>query len=252
VDERLQIVESVTLVFNNDWPPFERDFDGVTMVLVPAGCFMMGSEDGEDNEEPVHEQCFDAPFWIDKFEVTNEQYGSASTGDSCSNSSSEADQPRNCVNWFEALEHCESRDARLPTEAEWEYAARGPDNLTYPWGNENEYDAAKAISFGDPTYGGNQTAPVGSRPEGMSWVGAYDMSGNVSEWTNTIYDQDNYPYPYAADDGRENASSEARRILRGGSFYSPPFALGGANRRARPPDGPDNSVGFRCVRPPSQ
>ena len=227
---------------NADWTPVERDFGGVTMMLVPAGCFMMGSKDGGSDETPVHEQCFDVPFWIDKYEVTNTQYGSSGRW-------SEDNLPREIVSWFDAIEHCESRGAQLPTEREWEYAARGPDGLVYPWGNT--YDAALVIGEDDPTYDDTRTAPVGSRPGGASWVGAMDMSGNVWEWVNTIYDQANYPYPYATDDGRESTDGDARRVLRGGAFDYDPYSLRAAGRAYGLPTG-GYGVGFRCLRPPSQ
>ncbi|TVR19435.1 MAG: hypothetical protein EA396_12540, partial [Anaerolineaceae bacterium] len=160
---------------NDDWTPVERDFDGITMVQVPAGCFMMGY-DGEGGE-----QCFDEPFWIDKYPVTNRQYGSSGfwSGD---------DLPRESVNWFDARDFCEARGGRLPTEAEWEYSARGPDGWIYPWGNE--FFANNVVNSG------GRTADVGSRPGGVSWVGALDMSGNVWEWTSSLFE----PYPYDADD----------------------------------------------------
>ena len=82
---------------NSAWMPVEREFGGVAMMLVPAGCFMMGSEDGDDDERPVEEQCIEEPFWIDKYEVTNAQYGGASTSENCNTASSEPQQPRNCV-----------------------------------------------------------------------------------------------------------------------------------------------------------
>ncbi|HEC21824.1 MAG TPA: TIR domain-containing protein, partial [Chloroflexi bacterium] len=175
---------------NDGWTPFIQEFEGVPMALVPAGCFQMGSANEESNEQPVHEVCFEEPFWIDVYEVTNARYGSAG----CEEYSSEDDQPRNCVNWFEAVAHCESRGARLPTEAEWEYAARGPDGLLYPWGDE--FVALNAV-YGDDS--GGRPAVVGSRPGGVSWVGALDMSGNLWEWVSSIYAF----YPYDPDDGRE-------------------------------------------------
>ncbi|MEM6283770.1 MAG: SUMF1/EgtB/PvdO family nonheme iron enzyme, partial [Chloroflexota bacterium] len=202
---------------NADWTPIERDFDGVTMVLVPAGCFMMGSNEQGD-EQPVHEQCFDEPFWIDKYEVTNAQIGS--TG--CSDWSSEPDQPRNCIDWFGAQAHCESWGAHLPTEREWEYAARGPDSWVYPWGNAFVADNAVYSSNS-----GGRTAPVGSRPGGVSWVGAYDMSGNVWEWVSSLYRD----YEYDASDGREDMTNRTdRRVLRGGSWSSEHGSLRSALR----------------------
>ncbi len=92
---------------NADWTPYEEDFNGVTMVLVPAGSFMMDSDAGHDDEQPVHEQHLDQPFWIDKYEVRNEQYDSIG----CEDWSSEPEQPRNCVNWLEARDHCTVRNA---------------------------------------------------------------------------------------------------------------------------------------------
>lgn len=221
---------------NSDWVPQEEKFGNVTMVLVPRGCFMMGTDDIYDDEEPLHEQCFDEPFWIDKFEVTNEQYGS--TG--CVSSSPSDEHPRNCVSWFDAYNFCEAHGGRLPTEAEWEYAARGPDSLMFPWGN----------SFIDlnTVYGGNSTqaAVVGSRPSGASWVGAMDMSGNLWEWTSSLY----LDYPYDADDGREDESElNLSRVWRGGAWNQ--GVLESMRLPARFHYGPDVAnflIGFRCVR----
>jgi hypothetical protein len=225
---------------NAEWQPYSETFDGIEMVLVPAGCFMMGSEDGDSDEQPVHEQCFDEPFWIDKTEVTNQQYGSVG----CEAYSSEPNQPRNCVNWFDAKAYCEARGGRLPTEAEWEYAARGPDSLIYPWGNTFVVNYVVYVSNSN-----NQTAVVGSRPAGASWVGAWDMSGNVWEWTSTIYEQDRFPYPYRADDGRENdGDTNSVRVLRGGSFNYFDDGLRAALRYWHYPNLTDNGGGFRCVR----
>jgi formylglycine-generating enzyme required for sulfatase activity len=162
------------------WAERVRDIDGVRMALVPPGCFIMGGEDGEDDEKPPHTQCFNQPFWIDVTEVSNAVYGSSGyfSGD---------DQPRESVNWSDAQAYCEKRGGRLPTEAEWEYAARGPASLTYPWGNEFVND--NAVSSWQET--ARQTEVVGSKPGGVSWVGALDMAGNVWEWTSRLY----APYP---------------------------------------------------------
>jgi hypothetical protein len=197
---------------NAEWTPYIQEFDGVPMALVPVGCFEMGSEDGNDNEQPVHTQCIEEPFWIDVHEVTNEQYGELPTGDFCLDVSSEPDQPRVCVDWFAATAHCEDRGARLPTEAEWEYAARGPDSLVYPWGNEWNPDNA---NWGETEP--DETFAVGSFPAGASWVDAQDMTGNVWEWTSSLYED----YPYDSEDGREDDTGDrtgVRRVLRGGSF----------------------------------
>lgn len=220
---------------NDDWIPIEQVFDGVTMVLVPAGCFNMG-ENGEGGT-----QCFDEPFWIDKYEVTNEQYDVVSTDNYCTQYSSEPDQPRNCVDWFAASDFCESRAARLPTEAEWEYAARGVDSWVYPWGNA--YDSSLVIGEDDPIYGDISTAPVGSRPEGVSWVGAMDMSGNVFEWVSSWY----LDYPY--EEGHEDdIDTYNYRVLRGGSFFNASVGMQSLGRSRGNPSVDYNYFGFRCAR----
>ncbi len=232
---------------NVDWTPVEQEFNGVTMVLVPAGCFMMGGAEGSTNEHPVHKQHFDTPFWIDKTEVTRAQYQACVAAGVCeetpiSDYSTEDDQPINHVMWDQAQIYCAWRDARLPTEAEWEYAARGPDGLVYPWGNE--YDGSKVIGWDDPTYSYKSTAPVGSRPDGQSWVGALDISGNVLEWVSSLYKD----YPYKADDGRELSEGMAVHVLRGGSFVNSTFILRGAYRYLNYPKHDYYNYGFRCAR----
>lgn len=221
------------------WEPVIEVFEGVEMVLVPAGCFYMGSN-VHSNEQPIHEVCFEDSFWIDKYEVTNEQYGS--TG--CESTSSEPAQPRNCVAWLEALAHCQVRGALLPTEAEWEYAAAGSDSLAFPWGDE--YLSTNVIGVFDEEYGGESTASVGSRPDGASWVGALDMSGNVWEWTSTMYAD----YPYVETDGRENMENEISiRVLRGGSAYNYRYYLRSAVRDRNIQSLVNSDfIGFRCAR----
>ena len=179
---------------NSDWTPVERDFNNTTMVLVPAGSFKMGSENGRNDESPAHTQIFANPFWIDKTEVTRGAYDKCVSDGACefiSNNSlsKNANQPINFVNWYKATAYCKWQGMRLPTEREWEYAARGPSGFTYPWGNE--FDENKLHYYQNP---GSKTIPVGNYPSGASWVGALDMAGNVHEWTSSLYKD----YPYRA------------------------------------------------------
>lgn len=255
---------------NAVWSPVTRDFDGVEMVLVPAGRFRMGSTEAEideayevcrsaswvcetsygrqwyASEAPRHEIVVDEPFWIDRYEVTNGQFDGLGGVAAEPSHWVDDDRPRETVNWFEAADFCESREARLPTEAEWEYAARGPDGLTYPWGRgfvEGNVVYEATASAG--------TAPVGSRPGGVSWVGALDMSGNVEEWVNSFY----FAYPYDSEDGREAAFRiNASRSKRGGSWTNWGTGIGNTSfLRAAYRSGQDAqwgnyALGFRCVR----
>ncbi|MCP4542858.1 MAG: SUMF1/EgtB/PvdO family nonheme iron enzyme [Chloroflexi bacterium] len=226
---------------NGEWDPHMQEIDGVEMVLVPAGCFMMGDVDGESDENPVHEICFDNPFLIDRYEVTNAQF--ASFGGQAHQDSRWPDDnhPRERITWFEARTFCNVRGGRLPTEAEWEYAAAGPESWKFSWGNDFVTENA--------VHGGNsdtQTAPVGSKPGGVSWVGALDVIGNVWEWTHSI----NMAYPYDPEDGRESgAATGVERVARGGSWNQDyAIALRTANRFTTEPNRTFLDFGVRCVR----
>jgi len=227
---------------NADWTPIERDFDGVMMVLVPAGCFMMGSTNSED-EEPLHEQCFDEPFWIDKYEVTQAQFERLGGTQAEEPRFTGSNRPVERITWFEARDFCKQRDSELPTEAEWEYAARGPDGLVYPWGNT--WNANNAVTYRSSSQG---TANVGGLLAGVSWVGALDMSGNVWEWTHSLSES----YPYDAEDGREadtGTRTDVRRVLRGGSWDNDNTDhLRAAYRNWYNPDNWFDDFGFRCAR----
>ncbi len=203
------------------------------MVLVPAGCFTMGNNDGRRDERPASQICFQKAFWIDRTEVTNAQYGSEGHF-------SGPNRPRENLLWSEARDFCAKQGDRLPTEAEWEYAARGPDSYIYPWGNAlNDNDLV--FDRNDP----GTTEDVGSKPGGISWVGALDMAGNVFEWVSSIYK----PYPYNASDGRENPNdTTSPRVYRGGNRSYLDFAAGATMRFHMDPDGRDWFVGFRCAR----
>jgi formylglycine-generating enzyme required for sulfatase activity len=247
---------------NDEWVPVIREFDGIPMALVPAGCFTMGSTDEQieiyltmlnrrglyTDEQPSHQQCFDEPFWIDVYEVTNGFYGSYGLWH-------DNDQPRESVNWFEADLYCRGRGMRLPSEVEWEYAARGPDNLLYPWGNTFDGNRLNFCDFNcqnpgaDPSYDDGYlfTAPVGSYPEGVSWVGTMDMAGNVWEWVSSIL----LPYPYDPGDGREVGAEQDRtslRMVRGGGRLDPDYEVRSANRNERMPTDFDSRFGIRCAR----
>lgn len=229
VVEEIDVASIEPVPTNVEWRPVVQTIDGTDMALVPPGCFQMGLDNGI-MPMMVHEVCFDAPFWIDVYEVTNEQYGTAgyAQGD---------DFPRDNVTWAEAANHCIQRGARLPTEAEWEYAARGPDGLDYPWGDT--FDETLVIYQGSSEL---SAASVGSLPAGASWVGALDMSGNVAEWVNSHFE----PYPYDASDGREDPGS-GERVVRGGAYTDDPDLLRAGQRAPLNPGNTYNSLGFRCA-----
>ncbi|MBX3062588.1 MAG: formylglycine-generating enzyme family protein [Anaerolineae bacterium] len=217
---------------NDDWTPLIQEFDGVEMVQVPPGCFTMGSSDGRRDERPPNQQCFTSSFWVDRYEVSNVEYGSSGHFDGDL-------RPRENLTWFEARDFCARRGARLPTEAEWEYAARGPDNLIYPWGNRFidaylQYDRRS-----------EETADVNKFPGGASWVGALNLSGNVWEWVSSAYK----PYPYDAADGRENVDdATVKRVFRGGWLSYQDGGTSAVMRFRLEPDGRDWHLGFRCAR----
>lgn len=233
------------IVYNAQWTPISQSFSGVEMVLVPRGCFTMGRESTNDayaEEKPISHQCFDKPFWIDRYEVTNEQFNGLAGQAERASGNEDPEYPRENVTWFEAATFCASRGGRLPTETEWEYAARGPEGLFFPWGDR----WVTGNSVWQNTSGGN-TDPVGGRPEGISWVGAYDMVGNVWEWTASIYAD----YPYDPLDGRESleGSSDTERVLRGGAFYAfEESVLNAVNRFKYAANRREDSFGIRCIR----
>jgi formylglycine-generating enzyme required for sulfatase activity len=228
---------------NSEWEVITQTFDDVEMVLVPIGCFMMGT-DGLSDENPAHEQCFDQPFWIDKYEVTNTQFELLSGQSENASQWNEPLRPREHITWFEALAFCEGkRGVRLPSEREWEYAARGPESLIYPWG-----DSFTTSNTVYTTNSGGGTAEVGSKEEGVSWVGAFDLSGNVMEWTSTIYSQGDFRYPYKVDDGREDLGIFRQRVLRGGSWNEGQNNMRAGYRYNFAPDSQTWATGFRCAR----
>jgi formylglycine-generating enzyme required for sulfatase activity len=221
---------------------FVQAFNGVEMVLVPAGCFRMGNDD-EREASPSYHQCFVVPFWIDKYEVTNQQFNFLGRVSGLESKWIEPQRPRERITWFEARDFCQKRGMRLPTEREWEYAARGPDALLYPWGNNFVPRNLVYSSNSD-----EQTASAGSHPNGKSWVGALDMAGNVWEWTGSWYAD----YPYDVNDGREDQSSKSdaytERAVRGGSWYDVMKDVRTYHRHRNFPEFTNHNIGFRCAR----
>lgn len=230
-----------------DWQPIIRDFDGVPMVLVPVGCFDMGSITGADDEQPVHTHCFETPFWIDRYEVAQADFTRLRGIKAQPSGILGPDLPVTNITWFEARDFCALRGARLPYEGEWEYAARGPEALIYPWGNDFDGERVNYQDADDATWlDGYQTAaPVAAFPQGASWVGAEQLAGNVWEWTSSAY----AAYPYIRTDGRQSPpAATARHSLRGGSWQDSAATMRAANRSTYIVNEYYITVGFRCVR----
>jgi eukaryotic-like serine/threonine-protein kinase len=200
-----------------------RGNDGAAMVFVPAGEFTMGNDNGGANAKPVHQVYIDA-YWVDVYEVTNALYKRCVDAGSCRPPASSAsakqasyfgnpqfdNYPVTYVGWEDAKAYCAWAGKRLPTEAEWEKAARGTDARVYPWGNE--WDGTKAnveLRVGD-------TTPVGRYPAGASPYGALDMAGNVWEWVADWYDSTYYAHSPSRNPA--GPSSGQYRVLRGGGW----------------------------------
>lgn len=237
----------------------------MAMVFVPAGDFTMGSPPGVGfaEEQPVHTVYLSA-YWMDRTEVTSAmmQQFANETGYPAAFYTISPNHPAINMNWSDAVAYCEWAGRRLPTEAEWEKAARGTDARMYPWGNtitgaELAYcdancrvsSAGESLNDGLGIYG---IAPVGNYPQGASPYGALDMAGNVSEWVADWYDTS-----YYSRSPRENPQgpdSGSQRVQRGG-FWHPETWTGfrSSLRGNQPPEGWSGSaptlggLGFRCA-----
>jgi len=221
------------------------------MALIPAGFFVMGSSSGPANERPEHPVLLDA-FYMDRREATNAQYRACVAAGGCTPGQSRSsatytgyrddpafdNYPVIGVDWTQADAYCNWAGKRLPTEAEWEYAASGPENFTWPWGNT--FDASLSAASA------NDVQAVGSYPGGASPFGILDMAGNVTEWVADVYDPAFY-----ADSPASNPRGEGEgptRIYRGGSFGNPEGAFYTTSRRyLKSRSFSDVDIGFRCA-----
>ncbi len=236
------------------------------MVEIPAGAYTMGRDDGPADERPAHQITLPA-YQIDRLPVTNARFAefldSAGTHNTRGERWFDFDDPDARVHraggkwaadkgyenhpvvevtWAGARDYCAWRGKRLPTEAEWEKAARGTDGRRHPWGNSapNRTRAQFAARF-------NETAPVDVFPGGASPYGVLGMAGNAWEWVSSAY----RPYPYDARDGREDPAVGPVRGTRGGGHDSPAEEITTTQRGrtlSRNPASGHHNIGFRCAR----
>ncbi|MBL8131289.1 MAG: SUMF1/EgtB/PvdO family nonheme iron enzyme [Anaerolineae bacterium] len=258
------------------------DAYGIAQVYVPAGCFMMGIslEQAQSaaaqnpprwvaaalpSEQPQHEVCLSVGFWLDQYEVTNAAFqafvdaGGYTTPELWSTQGQRwleraavdtlpvacegddvPDAPRACVTWYEAEAYAIWRGGLLPTEAQWEWAARGPEGRIYPWGDE--WDPARANVVDSAG-----VVPVGSTPDGESWVGAQDMAGNVMEWARNWWTPN---YRGAERDDPQGPETGRIKPERGGWWGSNPTVARTTYRHYEdPPSYQDHHIGLRAMTP---
>ncbi len=283
IEPTATILPSATIVPATEVPQAGEarvsDIDQMEQVYIPAGEFLMGSNDAEAPttitdwhdypEIPQHAIYLDG-YWFDKYEVTNGQYAlcveaggceplpsfSSETRPSYYDNPEYSNYPVIWVNWYMAQAYCQWSGRRLPSEAEWEKAARGTGGNKYPWGNDfltdplaNERanwcdkNCPRTFAISGWNDGYADTAPVGSYPAGASPYGVMDMSGNVWEWTTTIISL----YPYDPYDGREDQEVVADRIWRGGPYSNGMWYLRATVRHFSPQWYWNLNLGFRCA-----
>ena len=231
-----------------------REKDGAEMIYIPAGSFEMGSNLGPEDEKPLREVSLDG-YWIDKFEVTNELYQKCVAEGVCKEPSqfdsntrasyysnpSYNNYPVIFVDWNQAKTYCQWAGADLPSEAQWEKAARGTNGSEFPWGNARPNRPFG--TFVDPNM--RDTSEVGLYPDGASFYGVMDMAGNVWEWVDDWYDTYYDPNEVENPTGPETGDY---RIRRGGGWYSESSQLRLAYRSNYAlPEAVDRGVGFRCA-----
>lgn len=225
---------------------------GGVMVYVPAGEFMMGCSPSDSqcefDENPAHSVYLDE-YYIDKYEVSQGEYNACVSAGQCRPNEKYDGftgdrQPVVGVSWNDAKIYCEWSGKRLPTEAEWEKAARGADGRIYPWGNEKASCSHAVMDDGGEGCGRKATLPVGSKLSNASPYGALDMAGNAWEWVSDWYDEKYYSNSPARNP--KGPSSEQYRILRGGSWFNVPSSLRLSKRSYYTPGLRYSYYGFRC------
>lgn len=254
------------------------DDHGVAQVWVPAGSFLMGTDDTDPTgelappdwarfelaaERPQHEVALSSGYWIDRTEVTNEAFGAFVAAGGYQDRSFWSDagwtwvsgreatdlpascvdarpaHPRVCITWYEAEAYAAWRGGALPTEAQWEYAARGPSSSIFPWGDG--WDPAKTNLVDS-----EGLTPVGSFPDGASWVGAVDMSGNAMEWVADWYSGSYYKQEIR--DDPTGPPTGSKKVEKGGWWGSVPYVARSAYRHFEdPPTYQDHHIGVRIV-----
>ncbi len=215
------------------------------LILIPAGSFLMGEDSGRASNQPQREVYLDA-YYIQKTEVTVSQFLEflAATDYRSIGWQDLPEDPSNLpatrVLWRDADVYCEWLGLRLPTEAEWEKAARGTGGRFYPWGNDWQPRNADGADSGF-----DDVRPVGSYPQGASPYGLLDMSGNAAEWVSDYYDA--AYYTYSPSENPQGTSIVLDHVLRGGSFASSPEKLTTFFRNSSHSVLPNPRVGFRCA-----
>jgi formylglycine-generating enzyme required for sulfatase activity len=237
--------------------------DGAPMILIPAGPFTMGSNEGLPNERPEHQVSLDV-YYIDQYEITAGRYQkfieSANRNvpptwdDEAAQSLS--DHPAVGMSWSAAAAYCKWVGRRLPTEAEWEKAARGTDGRRYPWGHMQPFVDIANYNRGLWVSEAVTLVPVNSGTEGMSVrhglkeggkspYGLFHMAGNAAEWVADWYDREFYLK--TPDKNPTGPANGEKRVIRGGSWADLPTALRVTARFSAEPEFEDRTIGFRCA-----
>ena len=263
------------------------------MVTIPGGNFFQGNDDGPEDERPAHKVAL-SPYCMDRFEVTVAQYMQCSDGGGCKRATPKNEwegitqkdhenydpvcnvgepvargkYPINCVSWEFAATYCEANGKVLPSEAQWEFAARGPDGRKYPWGDEEPTGGhlnacgpeclawikekgidypTKAMYEIDDHY--PNTAPVGSFPAGASRFGVEDVVGNVAEWTDDWFSPYKKGKIGAPEKDPHNPEASKHKVIRGGAWNSSePSWLRPSYRYRAAPTMRSHGIGFRCAK----